>query len=236
MIITGTLINVGSIILGSLIGVLLKKGIPDRIQSIIFQALGLFTVFLGLSMAFETSGLYLLMIFSLILGGILGEVLKLDTNIEGLSLKLKERLKSGNPKFTEGLITASMLFSIGSMAIIGPMNEAISNDMNLILTKSLMDGITSVILAAAFGRGVFFSIIPVFILQATVGILSAYIEPYLNPVLIKELTAVGGLLILGIGISILEIKKINVINLLPSMSIVVCLYFVLEYLKLIFGF
>jgi len=196
MIITGTLINVGSIILGSLIGVLLKKGIPDRIQSIIFQALGLFTVFLGLSMAFETSGLYLLMIFSLILGGILGEVLKLDTNIEGLSLKLKERLKSGNPKFTEGLITASMLFSIGSMAIIGPMNEAISNDMNLILTKSLMDGITSVILAAAFGRGVFFSIIPVFILQATVGILSAYIEPYLNPVLIKELTAVGGLLIL----------------------------------------
>lgn len=235
MIITGTLINVGSIILGSFIGVLLKKGIPDRIQSIIFQALGLFTLFLGLTMAFETSGLYLLMIFSLILGGTLGEVLKLDANLEGFSLKLKEKLKSGNPKFTEGLITASMLFSIGSMAIIGPMKEAISGDLNLILTKSLMDGITSIILAAAFGRGVFFSIIPVFLLQATVGILSAYIEPYLNPILIKELTAVGGLLILGIGISILEIKKINVINLLPSMGVVVCLYFVLEYVKPIFG-
>lgn len=236
MIITGTLVNVGSIILGSFVGVLLKKGIPDRIQSIIFQALGLFTLFLGLTMAFETSGLYLLMIFSLILGGILGEVLKLDTNIEGLSIRLKEKLKSSNPKFTEGLITASMLFSIGSMAIIGPMNEAIKGDLNLILTKSLMDGITSIILAAAFGRGVFFSVLPVFILQATVGILSSFIEPYLAPVLIKELTAVGGLLILGIGISILEIKKINVINLLPSMVVVVVLYFLMEYLKPILGF
>lgn len=229
MIITGTLVNVGSILVGSLVGVLLKKGIPDRIQSIIFQALGLFTIFLGLTMAFESSGLYLLMIFSLILGGILGELLKLDTNTEKLSVRLKEKIKSSNPKFTEGLITASMIFSIGSMAIIGPMNEAIKGDMNLILTKSLMDGITSVILAAAFGRGVFFSVLPVFILQTTVGVLSAYIEPYLNPVLIKELTAVGGLLILGIGISILEIKKINVINLLPSMGVLVVLYFVLDY-------
>lgn len=228
MIISGTLINVGSIVLGSVIGVLLKKGIPNRIQSIIFQALGLFTIFLGLTMAFETSGLYLLMIFSLILGGICGEWLKLDTNVEGLSFWLKEKLQSSNPKFTEGLITASMLFSIGSMAIIGPMNEAIKGDLNIILTKSLMDGITSIILAAAYGRGVFFSIIPVFLLQASVGILSAYIEPYLNPILIKEITAVGGLLILGIGISILEIKKINVINLLPSMVVVVALYIILE--------
>ena len=229
MIITGTLVNVGSVLVGSFVGVLLKKGIPDRIQTIIFQALGLFTIFLGLTMAFESSGLYLLMVFSLILGGILGEVLKLDTNMEVLSVKLKEKIKSSNPKFTEGLITASMLFSIGSMAIIGPMNEAIKGDLNLILTKSLMDGITSIILAAAFGRGVFFSVIPVFILQATVGILSSYIEPYLDPVLIKELTAIGGLLILGIGISILEIKKINVINLLPSMGVLVILYFVLSY-------
>ncbi len=228
MIITGTLVNVGSILLGSFVGVLLKKGIPERIQTIIFQALGLFAVFLGLTMAFESSGLYLLMIFSLILGGILGEVLKLDTNTEVLSVKLKEKLNSSNPKFTEGLITASMLFSIGSMAIIGPMNEAIKGDLNLILTKSLMDGITSVILAAAFGRGVFFSVIPVFILQTSVGLLSAYIEPYLNPILIKELTAIGGLLILGIGISVLEIKKINVINLLPSMGVLVVLYFVLS--------
>lgn len=231
MIIAGTLVNVGSILLGSFVGVLLKKGIPERIQSIIFQALGLFAMFLGLTMAFESSGLYLLMVFSLIIGGVLGEVFKLDTNIEVLSVKLKEKLNSSNPKFTEGLITASMLFSIGSMAIIGPMNEAIKGDLNLILTKSLMDGITSIILAAAFGRGVFFSIIPVFILQATVGVLSAYIEPYLDPVLIKELTAIGGLLILGIGISILEIKKINVINLLPSMGVVVVLYFVLFYFE-----
>ena len=228
MIITGTFVNVGSILVGSSIGVLLKKGIPKRIESIIFQALGLFTLFLGLTMAFESTGLYLLMIFSLILGGILGEVLKLDSNTEALSIKLKGKLKSANPKFTEGLITASMIFSIGSMAIIGPMNEAIKGDLNLILTKSLMDGITSIILAAAFGRGVFFSVVPVFILQAIVGVMSAYIEPYLSPTLIKELTAIGGLLILGIGMSILELKKINVINLLPSMLVLVILYFSLS--------
>lgn len=228
MIITGTLINVLSIILGGSLGSLAKKGIPKSIEKIIFQGLGLFTLFIGMSMALSSSGLYLLMVLSLILGGIIGELLQLENKTTTLSQFLKSRLKNDNPKFTQGLITSSMLFSIGSMAVIGPLNEAINNDTTLIYTKSLMDGITAIILAAAFGRGVLFSAIPVFLLQASVGVSSYYIEPYLSEILIKEISAVGGLLILAIGINILELTKIKIINLLPSLFVLVILYFIYQ--------
>lgn len=228
MIITGTLINVLSIILGGSLGSLAKKGIPKSIEKIIFQGLGLFTLFIGMSMALSSSGLYLLMVLSLILGGIIGELLQLENKTTTLSQFFKSRLKNDNPKFTQGLITSSMLFSIGSMAVIGPLNEAINNDTTLIYTKSLMDGITAIILAAAFGRGVLFSAIPVFLLQASVGVSSYYIEPYLSEILIKEISAVGGLLILAIGINILELTKIKIINLLPSLFVLVILYFIYQ--------
>lgn len=230
MIITGTIINAVCILIGGSIGSFLKSGIPKRIEHIIFQALGLFTLFLGMKMAFESSGLFLLMIFSLILGGVIGEIFQLDQKTEGISVVLKSKLKSNNPKFTEGLITSSMLFAIGSMAIIGPMNEALSGDTTLIYTKSLMDGVTAIILSAAFGRGVLFSAIPVFCLQAFVGISASYVEIYLTDVLIKEISAIGGLLILGIGINILKMAKINVINLLPSIVVLVLLYFCYQFI------
>ncbi len=222
--ILGTVINVGAIVVGSLIGMTLHKGIPARVLAIIFQSIGLFTLFLGMSLAFETDGNYFLISLALIFGGVLGASLNLEERSEQLSHLLKEKLKSKNPKFTEGLITSSMLFSIGSMAIIGPMNEALKGDLNLILTKSMMDGITSVALAAAFGRSILFSVIPVFLLQAGVGLGAKSIEPYLSEGLINELTAVGGILIIGIGINLLELQKIKLINLLPSMLVIILLY------------
>ena len=168
--ITGTLINVGAIILGSVIGILLNKGLPKNINSIIFQALGLFSVFLGISLAFETNNNFLIICMALIIGGVLGEVFKLSIKTENLSDLLKRQINNSNPKFTEGLITATMIFSVGSMAIIGPLNEALKGDATLVLTKSMMDSVTSIALSAAFGRGVIFSAIPVLLIQGGIGL------------------------------------------------------------------
>tara|TARA_Y100001933_G_C18967677_1_gene550999 strand:- start:369 stop:1064 length:696 start_codon:yes stop_codon:yes gene_type:complete len=227
--ITGTLINVGAIIVGSIIGIFLNKGLPKNINSIIFQALGLFSVFLGISLAFETNNNFLIICMALIMGGILGEAFKLSIRTENMSDLLKMKLNNSNPRFTEGLITATMIFSVGSMAIIGPLNEALKGDATLVLTKSMMDGVTSIALSAAFGRGVIFSAIPVLLIQGGIGIGANSLQSFFSDLLVAEISAVGGILILGIGISILEIKKINVINLLPSMFIVIPLFYLTEY-------
>ena len=227
--ITGTLINVGAIIVGSIIGIFLNKGLPKNINSIIFQALGLFSVFLGISLAFETNNNFLIICMALIMGGILGEAFKLSIRTENMSDLLKMKLNNSNPRFTEGLITATMIFSVGSMAIIGPLNEALKGDATLVLTKSMMDGVTSIALSAAFGRGVIFSAIPVLLIQGGIGIGANSLQSFFSDLLVAEISAVGGILILGIGISILEIKKINVINLLPSMFIVIPLFYLKEY-------
>ena len=227
--ITGTLINVGAIIVGSIIGIFLNKGLPKNINSIIFQALGLFSVFLGISLSFETNNNFLIICMALIMGGILGEAFKLSIRTENMSDLLKMKLNNSNPRFTEGLITATMIFSVGSMAIIGPLNEALKGDATLVLTKSMMDGVTSIALSAAFGRGVIFSAIPVLLIQGGIGIGANSLQSFFSDLLVAEISAVGGILILGIGISILEIKKINVINLLPSMFIVIPLFYLTEY-------
>lgn len=223
--ITGTLINVATILIGSFIGVFLKRGVPKNISNIIFQALGLFSIFLGISLALETNNNFLIICASLLIGGILGELLKLSARTESFSNSLKKIINNSNPRFTEGLITATMIFSIGSMAIIGPLNESLKGDDSLILTKAIMDGVTSIALAAAFGRGVFFSAIPVLLIQGIIGLSAGLLHPFISDNLISEISAVGGVLIVGIGINILEMKKINVINLLPAVFVIIPLYF-----------
>jgi uncharacterized protein len=223
--ILGSIINAITIVVGSTLGVFLSKGISERFTKIIFQALGLFSIFLGVSLGFETNNNFLIMSLALISGGLIGELFRIEAKIETLSKKLKAKLNNANPKFTEGLITATMLFSIGSMAILGPLNEALKGDRTLVLTKSAMDGVSAIALASAFGRGVIYSAIPVLLIQGGIGLSASFLQPLLSPELISEITAVGGILIIGIGISILEIKKIKVINLIPSLLMIIPLYY-----------
>ncbi len=124
-----------------------------------------------------------------------------------------------------------MLFSIGSLAILGPINEALKGDRTLVLTKSMMDGVSAIALASAFGRGVIYSCIPVLLIQGCIGLSASVIAPVLSTALISEITAVGGILIVGIGISILEIKKIRVINLIPSLLMIIPLYYLQLYIN-----
>jgi uncharacterized membrane protein YqgA involved in biofilm formation len=164
MILTGTIVNVAAVIAGSSVGLLVGARLPKKITTSVFNSMGLFTMFLGVYMALKGHN-FLVMVFSLILGTIAGELMALERNIEGLSHRLKKALKLGSPKFTEGLLTSFLLFCMGSMTILGAIDEGVGNGSEILLTKSLMDGFSSIALASAFGIGVTFSVIPLFIFQ-----------------------------------------------------------------------
>ena len=220
--ITGTIINISTVLLGSLIGILFRSKLPERFIKIVFQGIGLFTLVLGVSMALKSSHL-LVMVFSLIIGGILGEMLRLETRVENIANQLKNKFKLGSERFSEGMVTAFLLYCMGSMTILGAIEEGLGNGFDLLLTKSIMDGFASIALASAFGTGVAFSVVPFLIYQGGLTLLTAFLGDYFSDVITTDMTAVGGVLLVGLGINILEIKKIKVLNLLPAILAAIAL-------------
>jgi len=219
---TGALVNAAAIILGSALGMALHGHFPERFRRIVFQGLGLCVLLIGLQMAF-TGKNPLILIFSILLGGLLGEALRLDRVFEVLGERAKATLRSANPDFTEGLITASLIFCIGAMAIVGSFDEGIRGDATVLYTKSILDGFASVALAATYGSGVLYSFIPVLLYQGGLTVFAGMFQEHFSPLVISQLTATGGLLIMGIGLTLLDIKRINLSNLLPSLLVVVIL-------------
>jgi hypothetical protein len=159
----------------------------------------------------------------MVAGAISGQMIDLDRRINNLSDKLKARLKSSNEKFTEGLVTAFLLWCMGSMTIIGAMEEGFGSPPNLLLTKSVMDGFSSIALAASMGIGVIFAAIPLLVYQGGLTLLASSLGEVFSSPMISEMTAVGGLLLLGLGINILEIKNLRILNMLPALVYAVIL-------------
>lgn len=218
----GTLVNVATVVAGSLIGILFKSRLPERFIKIFFQVIGLFTLYLGFSMAIKSSHV-LQMVFSLIIGAIIGESLHLDRGLEKLAEKMKKRFKSNHERFSDGLLTAFLLYCMGSLTILGAIQEGMTGDAHLLFIKSLMDGVSSIALASGLGIGVLFSAVPLLIYQGGITLLAMWLGDFFPAVMITELSAVGGILLLGLGIDILEVKKINVINMLPALVVIVIL-------------
>ncbi len=218
----GTLINTAAVLVGSLLGLLLHRRYPQRIKEIVFQGIGLFTLIIGMSMALKAAN-FLQLVFSILLGGILGEGLRLDQRIESLGERLKKLFRSQNSRFIDGLVTAFLLFCVGSMTIIGAIDEGLRGDRTLLLTKSLMDGFSSIALASTFGGGVAVSALFLFLFQSSITLLAGYLENVFTSFMLMQITAIGGALILGIGINLLELRSLRVINLLPSLLIGVIL-------------
>ncbi len=222
MIPIGSLVNALTVIIGSTLGLITGNKLPDRFKGIIFQAVGLATLVLGMQMAFEVKD-FVIFIFSLIFGAIIGEAIRLETRMEQMSEWLKVRMRIKNERFTEGLITAFLIFCVGSMTFVGAINEGLTGDRTLILSKSVLDGFTSIVLASVYGVGVLFSVLPLFLVQSSLTLLATPFQSFFSEILIAQLTAVGGALILGIGLNLLEIKKIKTMNLLPGLVVVVVL-------------
>ncbi|MFT4758404.1 MAG: putative membrane protein YqgA involved in biofilm formation [Paraglaciecola sp.] len=225
----GTFINMLAVVVGSLIGIFLKEFFPPNIEAIIFQAIGLGTLVIGISMSFKVpDGYFLIFIFSLILGGILGELIGLQTILLGLGDFIKTAFQISEQGFTNGLITAFLLFCIGSMTIIGAIEEGIEGKRELLMIKSTLDGITSVALAASFGIGVLFSILPMLIFQGGITVLAKKTERFFTEKLIAQLSALGGVLIIAIAINMLQLGKINIENLLPGLLVIAILTKIFE--------
>jgi len=220
----GTIVNTAAVIVGGTIGLLLKKNMPERVTTIYFQAVGLFTLAIGISMVVKMDHI-LIVVSSLAIGSLLGEWLNIEAGTERLSELLKKRFRIGNEKFSEGLITAFLLFCIGSMTILGTIQEGTGGSSDLLFTKSLMDFFSGMLLASAFGFGVVVSAIPLLIFQGALTLLAMYAGSFFTPEIIQGLTSVGGILLIGLGINILEIKKLRIMNMLPALLVVVLLLY-----------
>lgn len=218
----GSLVNALAIILGSICGLLLHNRFPDRVRIIVFQGLGLCVLVIGFQMAFKAADM-LVVIFAVLLGGITGELLRLDRRLDAMGDSLKALVRSKNERFTEGLVTASLIFCIGAMAIVGSFDEALRGDRTLLLTKSVLDGFASIALAASYGLGVFFSFLAVLLYQGALTIFAGYLQDCFSAEMIAQLTGAGGVLIIGIAINLLDLKVIKLANLLPALVFVVVL-------------
>jgi len=227
---TGTIVNIITILIGGSIGLWLNKSLPERYIKIFFQVMGIFTLFLGISMALKSTRV-LHMVMALITGSLLGEYLNLQALMERFGDFVKDKIKLGNDKFTDGLLTAFLLYCVGSMTIIGALEEGMGGSPRLLLIKSLMDGVSSIALASGLGAGVLFSVIPLFIFQGGLTLFAHFFGDFFPQLMITELTAVGGILLMGLGIDILEIKKIKVMNMLPSLIMIIILIWLVPEIK-----
>lgn len=231
MILFGTIINVLTIIAGSIIGMIFHSKLPTRIIKIVFQGIGLFTFYIGITMTLKTEHI-LILIFSVVIGSALGEWIKIDKSLDRFSSFLKKKLKSSHETFSEGMITAFLLYCIGSMTIIGAFEEGSMGKSDLLIAKSIMDGFSSIALSSALGIGVLFSIIPLLIFQGGLTLLSYWFGNMMPEMVINEMSAAGGLLLLGLSINILDIKKIKVVNMLPSLIVAILLGYLFIYFNI----
>jgi len=215
---TGAIINAGAIILGSAAGLALSSRLPERITKIVFQALGLFTLFLGIDMAGKTDN-FLVMALSITLGSIIGESLDLDKVINNLSEAVKRKIKLKSDKFSEGFITSSLIFCTGSMAILGAIEEGLGGKPSLLLTKAVLDGFASICFSASLGIGAMFSALPVFVYQGGLTLAAGFSQGFFTEPVVNELSAVGGLLLVAVGMNILGITKIKTANFLPGLVV-----------------
>ncbi|MCE5256614.1 MAG: DUF554 domain-containing protein [Spirochaetaceae bacterium] len=223
-------INAGAIIIGSLIGLLLKKGISEKFQKTIYSAAGLISLVIGIQMAIKTSH-FLAFAIALIIGGLIGTLL----NIEGAVLNFGELLKrrfarnSDGSTFAEGFLNGSVLFCSGAMAIVGSFKAGTAGDYSIILTKSVLDGFISIIFAGAMGPGVIFSALSVILYQGALTLISVWAKPYVTDLMLQELTGIGGALVIMIGLGLLDIKKFRTGDFLPALIITVLLVLAMPY-------
>lgn len=202
-------------------GLILGNRFPERFQKISIQSVGLFTLVVGISMGLETKGIKesIIVLVSLTLGGIIGEILNIEGFLERLGDSLSKRSSAKTATFTQGFMAASLLFCVGPMTITGAIEDGIRGTYNILLTKSIMDGISSIALSASLGIGVIFSSLVVLSYQGILTILASFMGNILPEASINCITAAGGLMVIGIGINLLGLGKIKVGNLLPGLLI-----------------
>jgi uncharacterized membrane protein YqgA involved in biofilm formation len=219
----GTIVNALAIIGGSLVGLFFRGGIPEKYNETIIKANGLSVLLIGVMGAIKTQNV-LLVIFSMVIGSILGEFLRIEDNLDRLGAYIGNKMGDKEGGIAKGFVTASLLFCVGSMAIVGSLQSGLSNNHQTLFAKSVLDGITSVVFASTLGVGVIFSAIAVFIYQGIITLAASSMKVFLTESVIGEMSSVGVLLIMALGFNMLEFKRIKVGNMLPAMFIPLIYY------------
>ncbi|HZK43514.1 MAG TPA: DUF554 domain-containing protein [Syntrophomonadaceae bacterium] len=217
---TGTIINAAAIFIAGLIGLLLGKGIPENTSRTMQDALGLLVMIIGIQYVFKAESLAIVGI-SLAIGAVIGEWRQWEAKLDKLGSLLQEKFaKGGNNQFAQGFVSASLLFCVGAMAVIGALEDGLTGNYQILLIKSILDGIFSLIFTASMGVGVIFSAIPVLIYQGTISLTAQFLQPILTDPILNNISALGGVLIAGLGLNLMRITNIRVANLLPGIFIV----------------
>ncbi|TDT61084.1 DUF554 domain-containing protein [Fonticella tunisiensis] len=225
----GTIVNALSIFFGSLIGFLLRGGIPEKINNTIMQGLALCVMLIGASGALKFDNL-LLAILSVVIGAIIGEVIDIDERLKRLGDNIERNLKGRGGKVSEGFVSASLLFCVGAMAVVGSLESGLKGNHEILFAKSILDGVSSIVFTSSMGIGVALSSISVFIYQGIITIASSFLKDILVSNVIADMTAAGSLLIIGIGLNMMGIGKIKVANLLPAVFIPVIYHIIYSYI------
>jgi uncharacterized protein len=218
MILLGTIVNSLAILAGGLIGWMLGGGLKANYRLTIMQALGLAVILVGLKAALQTTDI-LLVIISLGAGTLLGEWLQIEERLNSLGRWLEERVAGQGSGVARGFVTASLVFCVGAMAVVGPLESGLANSHQTLYAKSILDGIAALVFTTTLGVGVLFSALSVAIYQGTIACAAGWLQPLLSPAVVSQMSAVGGLLIVAIGINLLEIKVVRVGNMLPAIAI-----------------
>jgi uncharacterized membrane protein YqgA involved in biofilm formation len=221
----GVIANTILVIAGTLIGLLLKKGIPEKIKKSIMTGLGLFTCILGINFGLEMKN-GLVVVLSIVIGGAFGQIIGIEEAIERLGSKLKNLINTKDKgSFTQGFVFASLLFCIGPMTVLGCVQAGLENNPELLFIKSIMDGVSAIILASSFGIGVLLSALTVFFYQGGLVLLAGQMGFLTTSQYLNDFTSVGGIIIFSIGIKLLGLKPIKSGNFLPALVLVILITF-----------
>lgn len=220
----GTLVNTGAIIIGGSLGLLFRKGIPSKLSDTIMNGLALCVLYIGFTGALKGENA-LIVIFSMVIGAIIGECLDLDKRVNDLGIWMEKKFKKNDSKvsISEGFVTASLLFCVGAMAIIGSLQDGLTGNSDMLLTKSMLDGVSSIVFASTLGVGVILSSAFVFTYQGSITLLAGILAPFLTDSVINEMTCVGSLLIIALGLNVLKVTNIKIMNLVPAIFIPILL-------------
>lgn len=232
----GTIINCAGVIGGGILGMMIKKGLSERFQNILIQAVGLCVIFLGISGTLTqmltvdggviVSGGTMMIIFSLALGALLGELLNIEKHTEEFGEWIKVKTGSGSDgSFVDGFVTTSLTICIGAMAVVGAIQDGITGDISMLCAKAVLDAIIVFVMASSMGKGCIFSVIPLGLFQGGITLLSRVIEPLLTPQAVSNMSMVGSMLIFCVGVNLMFQKKIKVANMLPALVFAVACAF-----------
>jgi len=217
----GALFNAAAIVAGGVVGLLAGRFIPEKAGKLVFQCLGLFCLYLGVSMAFKTQGMLVVM-FALLIGAVTGTLLDIDGMLTRLGDRLKRRLQGDDDTgdFTKAFVTTSILYCVGSMAVIGSIENGLTGNPSILVIKGCMDGAATVLFAASMGIGALFSALPVLVYQGTLTFAARWLSVFVTPSMMDNLSGLGGLVVMGVGLNLLEIADIKTSNLLPGIVLV----------------